>query len=137
MPTKRLPPLQSGDELPADWLNQLADLVYRSRVVVDPTSGLEMREGPTGTAIRIAGQKQAFVARTKSGGIPAATGRTGATGMTPGSAVCDIYRDDGMNLIDTGRDEPVRNIGKAIAANTYIQVKRIDGFLHIDVEPCP
>ena len=58
-----------------------------------------------------------YFAKTPSGGIPA------RVGVALGSATCEIYeRDADDELVGTGRDETVWNIGDEIEGDTYIVI---------------
>ena len=69
-----------------------------------------------------------YVALPPSGGIPALTltGSSPATGDTPGSATCDIYRLDSSDNLEaiTGLDKTVFNFSSAKVQQWWIIVER-------------
>lgn len=101
-------------------------------LTVSKDSGLTLRWTPAGPILGYIAPKQALIARTPSGGIPA------MSGTTPGSATCRIWNRTPSNaLADSLVDVIVYNMSNsAVAGAKYIQAKRIDGVLWVDVESC-
>lgn len=71
--------------------------------------------------------------RTQSVGIAA------MVGDTPGMATCDMWGfQDATTIADAAKEVDVYNIfSTAIAGNTYITAKRINGRWVVDAEDCP
>lgn len=83
----------------------------------------------------------AIVCKTPSGGIPARN--SGSEPHTLGSASCtlgEVYDDSGtikMRSVSPAASETVYNtVESAVAGNTWIQAKKINGFWCVDVEDC-
>lgn len=129
----RIEDFQPGQELSADDLNRLVDALNRLLGFnVSKDCGLTLQWSPFGPILGYIAPRQALIAKTPSGGIAA------MSGTTPGSATCRIWnRGPTGALVDSLVDVTVYNMsGSAVAGTKYIQAKRIDGVLWVDVESC-
>lgn len=71
------------------------------------------------------------IARTSTGGIPA------MTGISPGSASCELVHFDGTNVSILTDTVTVYNLSSsAVTGSGYIQIKWIEGYWFVDFEDC-
>jgi hypothetical protein len=79
---------------------------------------------------------QTGIAKTGASGIGAAT--WDGTDLTPGSATVTFLDDEpGGWTLGATTDTAYNVMPAAVAADTLIQVKKIDGRWVVDVEACP
>lgn len=108
-------------------------------LVVSGIGSVKILHRPSGTGVKkclvLIGDVQGIVAKTKTGGIPAAT----AAGASPGSATCDIYFWTGASWADSGFDHTIFNMAtQAVEQNVLIQAKPFVGeIFQVDWEMCP
>jgi hypothetical protein len=124
------PRLNPGDAITAEWLNAVRDAALAD-LAVDPASGLEVyRNGPI-TTLRRSRRLGAKWAKTGISGIP---GRTGAA--TPGNGTAVVYDFNGTTLAAGASDVVYNHAVASTDADSWIQIKAIDGFWFVDWEEC-
>ena len=124
----------AGNPISAGWLNSVADLA-QGQAVAGPGMTEETVDGRT---VMRAVPRDGKLLLTPSGGIPVAT-YSGGT-LTPGTAACTILDPTQNGWVLGSHTLTVYNCQTgstgAVAGNTVVQCKRIDGRLVVDVEPC-
>ena len=125
------PRVRAGAKLSAKLWNRLCDAVDRCRILDNAGGGLDIRRGPEGTTLTVAGEESPVPAQAPSGGVPA------KVSGTPGSAVCTLFTWDGTSHVlgsDTAtvlNDHPA-----AVGANKLIKIYRWSGAWWILTEAC-
>jgi hypothetical protein len=124
----------AGQPISAGFLNSLAEAAEGGTI-----AGPGMTEqSVNGRVVMRVAPRDGKLVNTPSGGIAAAT-YSGGT-LTPGSATCTLLDPaDGTWILGSGT-VTVYNCQTgatgAVAGNTVVQCKYIDGRLVVDVEPC-
>lgn len=120
-----------GEEIRAKFLN---DIARASETTIAAGPGLS-EIFQDGRQYLRALNPDGKLARTPSGGIPAAS-YSGGT-LTPGKADCTLFDPgDEVWILGSAVETVYNTQAVAVAGNTNIQCKRMDGRLVVDVEPC-
>lgn len=136
-PDQRFRPGMGLDPLTsAEWWNGLLEHVRRgSRLVADPSTGLQVLQGTDNNTIALAGSYPEMWARA-SVGISAATG---TNGEAMGFGTVRLWIPDaGGTRADSGVDVTAYNGSlTAVGADRWLLVRKVAGLFVVVWEDCP
>lgn len=118
--------------LSVEWLNTLVDAANLILSMnVDGSSGLGLVRTTDGITLRNTAGPFATLAKNGASTIPA------LSGTTVGSGTVTLYCLSGTTLTSMGITVTAYNMTNgAVAANAYLQLKRVGGKWFVDVEAC-
>lgn len=123
MRAKSLRKVKPGDPITAAMWNELIDALNQADINVGQSRGLEIQQGPQGTALRVSDRQDEFLC-VADGNISA------RSGSTPGTGNVKLVTLDGTTLATSNVSYPVYNpsattmsSGHGIDSGQYCTIK--------------
>lgn len=121
--------VKPGDTIKADDWNCLIELICRNSIEVDASSGLEMKQSPSGTSIRIANNDGSGSFLCVTDGTISACGAFSGSTATAGSGTVFICQTSGTTITKTSETLSVLNFSTTtggIASGVNVWVSQDD-----------